>query len=67
MLTQTLRNLERDGLVQRQVFASVPPRVEYSLTTLGKGLGRRIRSIREWAYEHMDEIDGARESYDARA
>ncbi|WAX56234.1 helix-turn-helix transcriptional regulator [Jatrophihabitans cynanchi] len=67
MLTQTLRNLERDGLVRREVFASVPPRVEYSLTELGKGLARRVRGIREWAYEHMDEIEGARVSYDARA
>jgi DNA-binding HxlR family transcriptional regulator len=67
MLTQTLRNLERDGLVRREVFASVPPRVDYSLTELGKGLARRVRGIREWAYEHMDEIEGARVSYDARA
>jgi len=67
MLTQTLRNLERDGLVRREVFASVPPRVEYSLTELGNGLARRVRGIREWAYEHMDEIEGARVSYDARA
>ena len=67
MLTQTLRNLERDGLVRREVFASVPPCVEYSLTELGKGLARRVRGIREWAYEHMDEIEGARVSYDARA
>jgi DNA-binding HxlR family transcriptional regulator len=67
MLTQTLRILERDGLVQRAVFADVPPRVEYSLTVLGRGLARRIRPIREWAYEHMDEIDHARASYDTRA
>jgi DNA-binding HxlR family transcriptional regulator len=66
MLTQTLRNLERDGLVLRVVFASVPPRVEYSLTELGRGLARRIRSIREWAYEHMDDIEAAREHFDQR-
>ena len=67
MLTQTLRNLERDGLVQREVFASVPPRVEYSLTPLGRGLAGRIRGIREWAYAHMDDIDAARERFDQRA
>jgi len=66
MLTQTLRGLERDGLVRREVFACVPPRVEYSLTDLGRGLAGRIRAIREWAYTHMDEISGARAQYDRR-
>lgn len=64
MLTQTLRNLERDGLVHREVFASVPPRVEYSLTSLGKSLADRVRAIREWAYAHMDDIDAARAEFD---
>jgi DNA-binding HxlR family transcriptional regulator len=67
MLTQTLRNLERDGLVHREVFASVPPRVEYRLTSLGHGLAERIRAIREWAYDHMDDIDAAREHFDRAA
>ncbi|MGF7234421.1 MAG: winged helix-turn-helix transcriptional regulator, partial [Frankia sp.] len=53
MLTQTLRALERDGLVQREIFASVPPKVEYSLTPLGKSLSTRIAAIREWSYDHM--------------
>lgn len=67
MLTQTLRLLERDGLVHREVFASVPPRVEYSLTQLGRDLAARIREIREWAYTHMDDITSARERFDARS
>jgi DNA-binding HxlR family transcriptional regulator len=66
MLTQTLRLLERDGLVHRQVYASVPPRVEYSLTPLGDGLAQRISGIREWAYAHMADIDGARAEFDQR-
>ncbi|HEY7010619.1 MAG TPA: helix-turn-helix domain-containing protein, partial [Jatrophihabitantaceae bacterium] len=66
MLTQTLRALERDGLVRREVFASVPPRVEYSLTDLGRGLAGRIRAIREWAYAHMDDIEAARDLFDRR-
>jgi DNA-binding HxlR family transcriptional regulator len=61
---ETLRNLERDGLVHREVFAAVPPRVEYRLTPLGQSLTKRIRAIREWAYEHMDDIDAARAQFD---
>ena len=49
MLTQTLRELERDGLVQRRVFAEVPPRVEYRLTPLGATLSAPIAAIRDWA------------------
>jgi len=67
MLTQTLRLLERDGLVERDVFATVPPRVEYSLTPLGRSLSGRIAAIREWAYGNMPEIESARASFDARA
>lgn len=66
MLTQTLRLLERDGLVHREVYASVPPRVEYSLTPLGQGLAGRIARIREWAYAHMADIETARTDFDAR-
>ncbi len=64
MLTQTLRTLERDGLVDREVYASVPPKVEYSLTPLGASLSHTIVAIRSWAYEHMDHIEKARTSYD---
>jgi DNA-binding HxlR family transcriptional regulator len=66
MLTQTLRGLERDGLVRREVFASVPPRVEYSLTPLGASLSDIIAAVRTWAYDNMDEIDQARASFDNR-
>jgi DNA-binding HxlR family transcriptional regulator len=65
MLTQTLRLLERDGLVHREIHASVPPRVEYSLTPLGQSLAERIASIREWAYASMADIEDARRRFDA--
>ncbi len=66
MLTQTLRTLERDGLVHREVWASVPPRVEYSLTPLGASLSETIAPIRAWAYANMEKIDGARAAFDTR-
>jgi DNA-binding HxlR family transcriptional regulator len=65
MLTQTLRGLERDGLVHRRVYPVVPPKVEYRLTDLGAGLAGEIAAIRTWAYAHMDEIDAARRNYDS--
>ena len=64
MLTQTLRLLERDGLVRRDVFAAVPPHVEYSLTPLGRSLSSRISAIREWAYANMGDIEAARHDFD---
>jgi DNA-binding HxlR family transcriptional regulator len=67
MLTQTLRTLERDGLVTRTVYASVPPKVEYTLTPLGEGLSEPVASIRSWAYEHMDQIERARDRFDNAA
>ena len=67
MLTQTLRLLERDGLVNREVFAAVPPHVEYSLTPLGHGLSSRIAAIREWAYLSMGDIEAARQDFDSRS
>jgi DNA-binding HxlR family transcriptional regulator len=67
MLTQTLRVLERDGLVSRTIYASVPPKVEYCLTPLGASLSERIAAIRTWAYDHMDHIEAARADFDARA
>jgi DNA-binding HxlR family transcriptional regulator len=66
MLTQTLRVLERDGLVSRTIYASVPPKVEYCLTPLGASLSERITGIRSWAYEHMDDIETARAGFDGR-
>lgn len=65
MLTQTLRVLERDGLVKRTVYASVPARVEYELTPLGTDLAEAVAVIRSWSYEHMDLIEKARAQYDA--
>jgi DNA-binding HxlR family transcriptional regulator len=66
MLTQTLRGLERDGMVERRVYPVVPPKVEYKLTGLGVGLSREIATIRLWAYGHMDEIEAARGAFDRR-
>jgi len=64
MLTQSLRGLERDGMVSRRVYPTVPVTVEYSLTPLGRSLGDAVAVIRDWAYGHMTEIDAARLSYD---
>jgi DNA-binding HxlR family transcriptional regulator len=63
MLTQTLRGLERDGLVVRTVYPEVPPRVEYSLTTLGETLLEPIAALERWANQHMDDVVEAREAY----
>jgi DNA-binding HxlR family transcriptional regulator len=65
MLTLTLRNLERDGLVSRTVYPVVPPKVEYRLTTLGETLIDTIRSLVDWTSEHQEEIRAARDAYDA--
>ncbi|WP_020666837.1 winged helix-turn-helix transcriptional regulator [Amycolatopsis nigrescens] len=67
MLTQTLRSLERDGLVHRTVYPTVPPRVEYSRTELGVGAAELLAAIGEWSYAHIDEIFAAREDYDRKA
>jgi DNA-binding HxlR family transcriptional regulator len=67
MLTLTLRQLEREGLVRRTVFAVVPPRVDYELTPLGSTLLCTIQSLVAWASEHGHEIAAARAAYDARA
>lgn len=67
MLTQTLRSLERDGVVQRTVYAEVPPRVEYALTPLGKTLCGPIAALRTWAEEHIEAIAEAQRRYDGRA
>ncbi|MER5949381.1 helix-turn-helix domain-containing protein [Streptomyces sp. NPDC001904] len=65
MLTQTLRGLERDGIVARTVTPSVPVRVDYELTALGRSLGGLLVAVKDWAETHMDEVAVARESYDA--
>jgi DNA-binding HxlR family transcriptional regulator len=66
MLTLTLRNLERDGLVIRTVFAEVPPRVEYSVTELGTTILPAAKALAFWALEHSGEIQRNRDSYDDR-
>ena len=66
MLTQTLREMERNGLVQRVVYPVVPPVVEYSLTPLGQTLREPINALRSWAYGHLPEVAQARTTYDQR-
>ena len=66
MLTVTLRSLERDGLITRQIYAEVPPRVEYELTSLGKGLLQQIWELAQWASGSMEDIVRARVEYDSR-
>ncbi|QNE48283.1 helix-turn-helix transcriptional regulator [Glaciihabitans sp. INWT7] len=66
MLTLTLKKLERDGLVSRQSFAEVPPRVEYSLTELGRTLLEPALGFARWAMESSDHITAARAAYDSR-
>ncbi len=63
MLTQTLRNLERDGLVQRRLYPVVPPKVEYSLTPLGRTLIDPLRAICRWAEQHLHKLQAARASH----
>jgi len=66
MLSSTLRNLERDGMVTRTVFATVPPSVEYRLTDLGHSLTRPFIALGAWAMDHMAQIENARDRYDKR-
>ncbi len=66
MLTQTLRAMERNGLVQRVVYPVVPPVVEYSLTPLGQTLIEPMKALRMWAYGHLQEVAHARTTYDQR-
>jgi DNA-binding HxlR family transcriptional regulator len=66
MLTQNLRNLERDGLVRRTVYAEVPPRVEYELTPLGQTLCNQLAALRHWSEANIDAIIAAQQRYDAR-
>ena len=63
MLTQTLRNLEHDGLITRVVFPEVPPRVEYRLTPLGVTLRSPLSALTAWSVEHMDDVTAARERH----
>lgn len=64
MLIQNLRGLERYGLIEREVYPTVPPRVEYCLTPLGSSLVEPLAILGEWAYQHMSEVKTATEDYD---
>ncbi|TYB47852.1 helix-turn-helix transcriptional regulator [Actinomadura chibensis] len=67
MLTQTLRGLERDGIVVRSVYPTAPPRVEYGLTAVGGELLDVVTGICSWTRRHLAAIEAARDDYDARA
>ena len=64
MLTKTLRQLERDGLVTRRVHPVVPPRVDYRLTPLGESLGEAVCGVWLWVEAHMEEVERSRHAYD---
>ncbi|MET8074864.1 helix-turn-helix domain-containing protein [Streptomyces sp. NPDC005303] len=66
MLTQTLQTLERDGLVHRDAKPVIPPRVDYSLTDLGREAAEQVRGLAEWTARRMGAVQEAREGYDAR-
>ena len=65
MLTLTLRNLERDGLVKRTVTPSIPPRVDYQLTDLGRSMCDPVRELGSWVVTNLETIDAARSRYDS--
>ncbi|MER5575077.1 winged helix-turn-helix transcriptional regulator [Streptomyces massasporeus] len=68
MLTQTLQTLERDGLVHRDAQPVIPPRVDYSLTDLGREAAEQVKALAAWTHQRMDEVERARRAYDeARA
>ena len=64
MLTQTLRDLERDGLVKRTLYPEIPPRVEYALTPLGVTLCEPLTALRQWAEEHHEDVRASQEAFD---
>ncbi|MGY3073865.1 DNA-binding HxlR family transcriptional regulator [Bradyrhizobium sp. LM6.10] len=66
MLTLTLRGLERDGLVTRTIFPTIPPRVDYELTDLGRGLSQPVEALGKWAMDHLAQIEAARTRFDQR-
>ncbi len=65
MLSRTLRELERDGLVNRTYYPTIPPKVEYSLTPMGESFREPVNALGSWALENLATIDAAREIYDA--
>jgi len=66
MLTQTLRSLEDDGLVERKIYPVVPPKVEYRLTPLGRTLIEPLQAICKWAEKHLPELEAARRASKAK-
>lgn len=66
VLTETLRALERDGLVSREVYSEIPPKVEYQLTPLGRTLIVPLTALKDWVESHTDEVIAAQQRYDAR-
>lgn len=66
MLARTLRGLERDGLVSRSVYPTVPPQVDYALTELGKSLLQPVDALLQWAWTHQPQMDQARAEFDDR-
>lgn len=67
MLSLTLKELERDGLVKRTQYPTVPPKVEYELTTMGESFRKPVNALGQWALQHRAKIDAAREAYDGAA
>lgn len=67
VLTETLRSMERDGLISRQVTASVPPKVEYQLTELGQSTVEPLTALRLWAENNLAEVQASRQKYDQAA
>jgi DNA-binding HxlR family transcriptional regulator len=66
MLTTTLRQLERDGMVTRTVYPTIPPRVDYELTALGRDLLVPVHALADWARDNTERIDAARQRFDAQ-
>jgi DNA-binding HxlR family transcriptional regulator len=66
MLTLTLKGLERDGMVTRTMFPTIPPRVDYELTDLGRSLSEPVLALGLWAQTHLEEIEAARTRFDQR-
>jgi DNA-binding HxlR family transcriptional regulator len=65
MLSRTLRELERDGLVNRTYYTTIPPKVEYNLTQMGESFREPVGALGQWALSNIGKIDAARENYDA--
>ncbi len=67
MLSRTLRGLERDGLINRTYYPTIPPKVEYNLTAMGESFKKPVSALGVWAMENLSHIDTARQNYDAEA